>query len=200
MGKPASASIVEEYGRDPFLILISCLLSLRTRDTVSLPASQRLFEYAKTPHELIKLSPSTIQKIIYPVGFYRVKAANLIKVSHQLINDFSGKVPATEEALLTLAGVGRKTANLVLAEGFQIPALCVDTHVHRISNRLGLVSTQTPAETEEALKQLLPKRYWAEVNNLLVMWGQNVCVPISPLCSGCALLPLCPQRGVTRHR
>jgi endonuclease-3 len=200
MPLPASAHIVGEYGRDPFLVLISCLLSLRTKDTVSLPASQRLFHVARTPTSLLALPLEKIEQIIFPVGFYRVKARTLHTVSATLLTEFDGKVPATEAELLSIKGVGRKTMALVLGEGFNIPAICVDVHVHRISNRLGLVQTATPEETEHALKKLLPPEYWIEYNYLIVMWGQNICVPISPFCSRCPLAPVCPRVGVTRSR
>jgi endonuclease III len=200
MVQPAATSITQQYGRNPFLILVSCILSLRTRDSVSLPASQRLFEHAQNPQALLLLSPATIAKLIYPTGFYRQKTKQILEICTILLKQYNGKVPNTYEKLIELPGVGPKTANLTLAEGFGIPAICVDTHVHRISNRLGLVATKTPEETEIALKQLLPEKYWSEYNKLMVMWGQNICVPISPKCSMCPLLPLCPQIGVTRHR
>jgi endonuclease-3 len=200
MVKPAAPQVVERFGRDPFLILISCLLSLRTRDTTSYPASCRLFEHAHTPQQMLDLSLSTIQKIIYPVVYYGTKAKVLHEVSSALIKRFGGHVPSTKEELLSLKGVGPKTANLVLGEAFGIPAICVDIHVHRISNRLGLVATRTPAETEVGLQEVVPRKYWIELGPLLVTWGQNVCVPISPKCSQCALAPLCPRIGVTRSR
>lgn len=200
MQRTASAQIIARYGKDPYLILISCLLSLRTRDTVSFPASCRLFEYAKTPQEMLKLSISTIEKLIYPVGFYKNKARSLQSVSADLLKRFNGKVPKTQDELLSIKGVGQKTANLVLGQAFGIPAICVDTHVHKVSNRLGLVKTKTPQQTEAALKELLPKSQWISFNDLLVLWGQNICVPVSPKCSSCVLLPLCPQIGVTTHR
>ncbi len=197
---PASSSIVKEFGRKPYLVLVGCMLSPRTKDSVSLPASRRLFSYAKTPQEMIKLSLATIQNLVYPVSFYRNKAKAIYKMSALILEKFDGKVPKTEEGLLSLPGVGRKTMNLVLADGFDLPAICVDTHVHKISNRLGLVDSKTVEETEEQLKEVLPKKYWSDWNRLLVMWGQNVCVPISPKCSQCILLPICPQKGVVRHR
>jgi endonuclease III len=197
---PAATTIIKEYGRDPFLVLISCILSLRTRDTVSLPASQRLFEHAQTPHALLLLSPSAIAKLIYPVGFYRQKTKHILEICAILLKKYHGKVPHTYDELIELPGVGPKTANLVLGEGFEIPAICVDTHVHKVSNRLGLVKTTTVEETEEQLKQILPQKYWTEYNKLIVMWGQNICVPISPKCSICPLLPICPQIGVTHRR
>ena len=200
MIEPSVSQIVKEYGRKPFLVLVSCLLSLRTKDTVSLPASRRLFAEAKTPSQILKLPIGKIEKLIYPVGFYRQKAINLHVMSKTLIETFGSKVPATEKELLSLKGVGRKTANLVLGEGFGIPAICVDTHVHRISNRLGLVKTRTPEETEAELKKILPKEYWRDFNRLLVQWGQNICAPISPFCSKCVLVQLCDKVGVTSSR
>jgi endonuclease-3 len=200
MVEPAATTIVRLYGKDPFLILVSCILSLRTRDPISLAASQRLFEHAKSPKQLASLLPHTIEKLIYPVGFYRQKTKQLISLSKMLLTQFNGVVPNTSAELLSLPGVGPKTTNLVLSEGFNIPAICVDTHVHRISNRLGIINTTTPEKTEEALKRLLPKKYWSEYNRLMVMWGQNICVPISPFCSKCPLLSLCDRRGVVKSR
>ena len=200
MEQPASVSIIQQYGRDPYLVLISCLLSLRTKDTVSLPASQRLFEHAKTPSQMLALPITKIEKLIYPTGFYHRKAHLLHTVSQDLLDRFKGKVPADLEDLLSIKGVGRKTANLVLGVAFEIPAICVDTHVHKVSNRLGLVKTRTTDETEQELKKILPPEYWIEYNHLMVVWGQNICVPISPKCSQCVLLPICPQIGVTKHR
>jgi endonuclease III len=200
MVEPAATSITRQYGRNPFLVLVSCILSLRTKDTVSLPASQRLFAHAQTPQALLLLSPATIEKLIYPTGFYRQKTKQLLALSAILLKKYDGLVPNTHEKLIALPGVGPKTTSLVLSEGFGIPAICVDTHVHRISNRLGLVATKSPSQTEEALKKVLPQEYWSEFNKLLVMWGQNICVPISPKCSICPLRPLCPQIGVTKHR
>lgn len=198
--KPAATQIIERYGKDPYLILISCILSLRTKDTVSLPASIRLFSYATTPQAMLLVPLNVIERAIYPCGFYRTKAKTIHSISADLIDRFAGQVPADRRSLLTLKGVGPKTANLVLSEAFDIPAICVDTHVHRISNRLGIVSTNTPEQTEVALKKVLPPEYWGEWSRLLVMWGQNVCVPISPKCSTCPLLPVCKRVGVTRSR
>jgi endonuclease-3 len=200
MVPPAATTITKLYGKDPFLTLISCVLSLRTKDTVSLPASQRLFAHAQTPTTLLALTPATIENLIYPCGFYRQKTKQLIAISTILNEQYAGKVPNTFEQLIALPGVGQKTANLVLSEGFGIPAICVDTHVHRISNRLGFVQTKSAADTEAALKLLLPQKYWSEFNKLLVMWGQNICVPLSPKCSICPLQKLCPKIGVTTHR
>ncbi len=173
---------------------------MRTRDTVSLPASLRLFQIAQTPEEMVALPIKRIEKIIHTVGFYRHKARTIHDISQTLIQRFASKVPSTEEELRSLKGVGPKNGKLVLSEGFQIPAICVDTHVHRISNRLGLVNTKTPEATEKALKKILPQKYWSEWNPLLVMWGQNICVPISPFCSRCAIFDLCPKKGVVRSR
>lgn len=200
MEPPASSTIVSRFGRDSFLVLISCILSLRTRDTVSLPASLRLFARARTPSEMLKIPIEHIAKIIYPVGFYRRKAITIHKICQELLTHFGGKVPNTLEKLLSLSGVGLKTANLVLSEGFGIPAIVVDTHVHRISNRLGLVKTKTPEETEEALRKVLPQKYWIEWSRLLVMLGQNVCVPISPFCSICPIRDMCKRVGVVKSR
>lgn len=200
MEKPASMQIVERYGRKPFLILMGCLLSLRTRDITSFPASCRLFAKAKTPRGMLKLPLKTIEKLIYPVGFYRNKAKLIHSMSKDILDRFQGKVPNSQEELLSIKGVGLKTANLVLGEAFGIPALCVDTHVHQISNRLGLVKTKTPKETELMLQSIIPKESWVEFGYLMVMWGQNICVPISPKCSQCAIAKLCPRIGVTRSR
>ncbi len=200
MVEPAATSITNQYGHNPFLVLVSCILSLRTKDSVSLPASQRLFAHAQTPQTLLSLPPTTIEKLIYPTGFYRQKTKQLLAISALLLEKYHSQVPNTYEELISLPGVGPKTTNLVLSEGFGIPAICVDTHVHRISNRLGLVQTKSPAQTEAELKLLLPKKYWSEFNKLMVMWGQNICTPVSPRCSICPLRPLCPQIGVTKHR
>ncbi len=200
MVPPASDLIVNEYGKDPYLVLIGCLLSLRTKDTVSWPASRRLFSLAKTPQSMLDLSMPVIENAIYPVGFYRRKAHLMHSVSRELIDRFGGKVPQTREELISIAGVGIKTANLVLAIGFDIPAICVDTHVHRISNRLGLVNTKTVEETERELMRVLPRELWVQYAQLMVMWGQNICVPISPFCSRCPISSLCAQVSVTKTR
>jgi len=200
MTPPAGLSIVKQFGRDPYLVLISCLLSLRAKDSASLPASIKLFEYAKTPQEMVKLPIATIEKIIFTTGFYRNKAKTLLSVSHELLTRFNGIVPHTREELMSLRGVGPKTAALVMADGFEIPAICVDIHVHRISNRLGLIHTKTPQETEIALQKILPKEHWREWNSLMVMYGQNICVPVSPFCSKCPLFDLCQRVGVRRSR
>ena len=195
-----SVTLVGKKWKSPFFVLISCVLSLRTRDEVTLPASERLFRSADTPQKMLTLSTAAIEKIIYPAGFYKTKAKNIKSICHDLIHRFGNKVPDDMEKLLSLRGVGRKTANLVLTEGFGKLGICVDTHVHRISNRFGYVKTKTPEETEWALRKKLPETFWIEYNALLVMWGQNICKPISPLCSKCALFQLCDRRGVGQHR
>lgn len=198
-----SVPIVTEISRrrrDPFEVLISTVLSLRTKDDVTREASLRLFGKARSPEEILALSESEIEKLIYPVGFYKTKAKNLKKICSRLIEDYRGKVPDDLDELLKLPGVGRKTANLVITLGFGKLGVCVDTHVHRISNRLGFVATKTPEQTEMALRERLPQEYWIEYNDLLVTWGQNICKPISPFCSKCAIKPHCKQIGVTRHR
>jgi len=197
---PAVSLVIAEYGRDPFFILVSCLLSLRTKDTISLPVSLKLFQSVKNFKELAAMPRAALESIIYSTGFYRQKAKQLQAIAHEIVTHHGGKVPNTREALLALPGVGLKTANLVLAEAFGIPALCVDTHVHRISNRLGLVATRTPEETEQALQKVLPRKQWSEWNRLLVVFGQHVCTPQSPHCSTCPLLKLCPRVGVKRSR
>ena len=185
---------------DPYLVLVSCLISLRTKDEVTAKATERLFALATTPEKMILLSPKRIEKAIYPAGFYRTKARTIIGVSSTLLERHGGKVPDTMEELLALKGVGRKTANLVLGLGFGKPAICVDTHVHRISNRLGYVKTKTPEKTEFALREKLPRRHWIEVNDLLVNFCQHICVPVSPRCSICPVSRLCERVGVTVHR
>ena len=188
-----SVTLVGKKYKSPFLVLISCLLSLRTRDETTLPASERLFARADTMEGMLKIPIGEIQKLIYPVGFYKTKALRIHEICDSLIHQFKGQVPDDLELLLTLKGVGRKTANLVLTEGFGKPGICVDTHVHRISNRLGYIKTKTPDETEFALRKKLPQQYWIEYNALLVTWGQNVCKPISPICSTCPVKSICQR-------
>lgn len=200
MVQPMVFTISDEFGKNPFLILISCLLSLRAKDTTTLPICRILFKKAQTPEEILAIPLPKLEKIIYKTGFYKRKAKQLHLVSKEILERFGGVVPKTERELLSIKGVGIKTANLVLAEAYDIPAICVDTHVHRISNRLGIVKTKTPDATEKALKLVLPKKYWREWNRLLVMWGQNICVPVSPFCSKCAIYDYCDRVGVTRSR
>ncbi len=185
---------------DPFRVLIACILSLRTQDTTTGPAAQRLFALADTPKDLLTLSPRTIERAIYPVGFYRTKARVVLGIARDLLEHFAGRVPDDIDALLTLNGVGRKTANLVVTMGYNKPGICVDTHVHRISNRLGYVRTRSPEETEMVLRAKLPRRFWIDYNDLLVGFGQNVCTPISPHCSRCPVRALCRRVGVTSSR
>jgi endonuclease-3 len=191
---------LDTHGPDPFRILIGCVISLRTKDEVSFPATERLFERARAPRQMLRLQPSTIAKLIYPAGFYRRKAEQIREISRALLREHAGRVPNEIEALLQLPGVGRKTANLVITLGFGKPGICVDTHVHRITNRLGWVRTTSPDRTEQALRGLLPHRHWIPINETLVRHGQQVCKPISPVCSACPVQPDCPRTGVTRSR
>jgi len=195
-----SVTLVGKKYKSPFLVLVSCILSLRTKDETTLPASERLFKLADNPKDMLKLKSRQIEKIIYPVGFYRTKARNILGICRDLLDRFKGKVPDDLDVLLTFKGVGRKTANLVLTEGFGKLGVCVDTHVHRISNRFGYVKTKTPEETEIALRKRLPKKHWMDYNALLVTWGQNICKPVSPLCSGCGLNSYCSRINVTISR
>ncbi|MBI1851183.1 MAG: endonuclease III [Planctomycetes bacterium] len=196
---PAVTRIADE-SRDPFRVLVSTMLSLRTKDAVTDAASMRLFALADTPRALRGLSRREIQRAIYPVCFYRNKTKHLAEVARLLGERHGDRVPATMEELLELPGVGRKTANLVLSLGHGIDAICVDTHVHRISNRWGFVRTKTPDDTERRLRHRLPRRHWIEYNDLLVTFGQNVCTPLSPWCSRCPLAARCERRGVGRSR
>ena len=195
-----AVGVVHERWRDPFRTLISCILSLRTQDNTTRAASMRLFDLADTPEKMVAQSEETIRDAIYPVGFYRRKAANILEVSRDLIDRFEGRVPDDLDALLSLNGVGRKTANLVLTVTYNKPGICVDTHVQHITNRWGYVKTKTPEQTEMALRKKLPKEYWIEFNDLLVPFGQNICMPISPFCSTCPLYEHCLRVGVKRSR
>jgi endonuclease-3 len=199
-GKLPSVSEIARRDRDPFRILVSTLLSLRTKDDVTEAASARLFALADTPHTLSRLATQTIARTIYPVGFYRTKARTLRDVSHRLDADYGGVVPDTMDELLTFKGVGRKTAALVVSLGFGKDSICVDTHVHRISNRLGWVTTKTPAQTEQALMRALPRRRWIAINEIMVAFGQRICTPLSPHCSTCPVKKRCPRTGVGRRR
>ncbi len=186
--------------RDPFRVLVATVLSLRTKDETTASASARLFALADTPAAMLTLSRERIAEVIYPVGFYRTKAESILELCRILLEKYEGKVPDGMEALLELPGVGRKTANLVLSLGHGLPGLCVDTHVHRISNRLGYVSARTPEKTEFALRGKLPQPYWTDWNDLLVAFGQNLCKPVSPFCSRCTLFEFCARAGVTHSR
>ncbi len=192
--------VVANESKDPFKILISCVLSLRTKDETTAGAAGRLFKLADTPERILMRSQQEIEKAIYPVGFYRVKTANIISICRDLVDNYYSKVPDEIDELLKLKGVGRKTANLVVTLGYKKPGICVDTHVHRISNRWGYVKTKNPEETEYALRKKLPTRYWLIYNDLLVTYGQNICKPVSPLCSQCKIARFCDRIGVQKSR
>ncbi len=195
-----SVSHIARKKRDPFRVLVSTMISLRTKDDVTLPASARLFQLADGPGTMAALSEQEISRAIYPAGFYKTKAKHILKVSRILLAEYAGTVPRDLQTLLTLPGVGRKTANLVLNLGFGIDAICVDTHVHRISNRTGWIETKNPEETEYALMEILPRNFWIEINELLVGFGQSTCTPQSPFCSKCLIGNFCEKRSVTRSR
>ena len=198
---PAIEKISEAQAEDPFQILIATLLSARTQDATTHAAATRLFRRARTPKTMAALRVKEIQKLIYPVSFYRTKARHVKACCQMLLDRFGGRVPSTLEELVMLPGVGRKTANLVMILGFKsLRNICVDTHVHRISNRLGWVATTLPDETEEALYRATDARWWPYLNLYLVTWGQNVCRPIGPRCGGCVIAPDCPRIGVLRPR
>jgi endonuclease-3 len=185
---------------DAFRVLIATILSLRTKDETTLAAARRLFEVAATPEDVLRLTAGRIERLIFPVGFYRVKARTLREVSRTILERFAGRVPDSIDDLLTLKGVGRKTANLVLTHGHDRPGICVDVHVHRITNRWGYLRTRNPEDTEMRLREVLPARHWKEFNGLLVTFGQSICRPVSPWCSRCPLAEHCPRKGVGRAR
>ncbi len=195
---PIVGRVAEE--KDPFKVLISTMLSLRTKDRVTEEATKKLFSIAADLEEMTALDVHIIEEAIYPVGFYKTKARNIKKVSEIILEKYDGKVPNTMEGLLGLPGVGRKTANLVITLGFDAMGICVDTHVMRITNRWGYVSTKNPLETEMKLREILPQRYWKRINDLLVPYGQNLCTPVSPFCSRCRLRPYCDRVGVKSSR
>ena len=196
---PAVTKVAEKT-KDPFKVLISCVLSLRTKDVTTADASHRLFSLANTPDEMLKIPAGRIEKAIFPVGFYRTKAKNIIEICRALTEHYNSIVPDTIDELLKLKGVGRKTANLVVTVGYDKDGICVDTHVHRISNRWGYIMTKTPEQSEEALRGKLPRKYWKIFNDLLVTFGQNLCKPISPLCSQCKIAVYCKRIGVKISR
>jgi len=197
---PPIITFIATRGATPFEVLVSTLLSLRTKDEVTAGAAKRLFAKANTPEQILALGEAALAKLIYPVGFYPTKAKRLMEISRIVLDEHAGKVPDSIEVLLTLPGVGRKTANLVLVEGFKKDAICVDTHVHRISNRIGYVQTTAPDQTEFALRDKLPRKHWIRYNELLVAFGQMLCRPVSPFCSKCPVAEMCPRIGVGKHR
>jgi endonuclease-3 len=193
-------TLIAEASDSPFKVLISCILSLRTQDSTTAQASRRLFALAQSPDTMVRLTAKKIEQAIFPVGFYRTKAKTILEICRKLNEEYRGRVPDEIDELIKFKGVGRKTANLVVTLGYNKPGICVDTHVHRISNRWGYVKTATPEKTEVALREKLPKQYWIEYNDLLVSFGQQLCRPISPLCSQCPVAKYCSQIGVTVKR
>ena len=191
---------ISKIERNPYKVLISTIISLRTKDDVTRSSSVRLYKLADTPTAMLEINAGDIEKAIYPAGFYKNKAKTILEVSRTIIDTYDGIVPDDIDELLKMKGVGRKTANLVLTLGYGLPGICVDTHVHRISNRFGYVSTKNPNETEFALREKLPKEYWIEYNDLLVSFGQNLCRPISPICTQCPVHDHCMRIGVKIHR
>jgi len=202
---PSVTTVAEHYKNDTkvdkaWAVLVSTIISLRTKDEVTLAASERLLQKANDPSQLCAMKQSVIEKLIYPCGFYRNKAASLKKIASILIKQYEGKIPADMDALLALPGVGRKTANLVLSEAFDLDAICVDIHVHRISNRCGWVKTGDPEGTEMILREILPRKYWKRINYLLVLYGQKLCRPVSPFCSCCIIRKNCARNEVEKSR
>lgn len=197
---PSVTTVAEQYRRDPWAVLASTVLSLRTKDEVTLVRSRALLKQAPSPAALLAVPEEEIARLIYPVGFYRTKAANLKKIALILTGQYGGCVPADLDTLLALPGVGRKTANLVITEAFDLPGICVDTHVHRICNRAGWLRSQTPNETESILREILPPKHWKGINSLLVLYGQRICRPISPFCSRCLIADHCGRVGVEKSR
>lgn len=197
---PPTLMMIKEEGSDPYRILVGTVLSLRTRDETTLAAARKLFAAAPDMASLAKMDPDDVEPLIIPVGFYKTKSVQLVQMAKLLMEQYAGQVPRTREELLALPGVGRKTANLVLSLAYGVEAICVDTHVHRIANRLGWVATKDAEETEHRLMQILPREYWAELNELMVIYGQEVCTPVSPHCSQCAFGSECPRIGVVQHR
>lgn len=195
-----AVTIISECDHSPFKVLVSCIISLRTKDEVTAAASARLFARAGSPAEMQELPVDEIAHLIYPAGFYRNKASQIHDIARRLVTEYGGRVPDDLDELLKFKGVGRKTANLVVTLGFHKPGICVDTHVHRICNRMGYVSTRSPEQTEMALRDRLPSEYWIAINDLLVAFGQNHCHPISPRCTTCRVAPFCPRIGVTTFR
>ncbi|MEO0281954.1 MAG: endonuclease III [candidate division WOR-3 bacterium] len=197
LNKPAMDVIKKP---DPYKILISCLLSLRTKDPITIKATENLFSMVSTPKDVIDIELDEIEKAIKSVNYYKTKAKRIKEISEELVSKYNGQVPNNFDELIKLKGVGRKTANIVLTHAFGKNAIAVDTHVHRISNRIGIVETKTPEQTEIELKKKIPIKYWKDYNNLLVTWGQNVCLPIKPKCSTCKINKFCQRKGVLESR
>ncbi|MDR2069459.1 MAG: endonuclease III [Spirochaetaceae bacterium] len=197
---PSVTTVAEKYRQDPWAVLASTILSLRTKDEVTLVCSQALLKRAPTPQALLSVPEEELLRLVYPAGFYRTKAENLRKIARILEEQYGGKVPADMEALLALPGVGRKTANLVIIEAFDMDGICVDTHVHRICNRAGWLKSRSPDKTEGILRQILPRKYWKGINALLVLYGQHLCRPLSPFCSRCVIQAHCRRVGVEKSR
>lgn len=195
-----SVSTIAGERQDPFSVLVSTIISLRTKDAVTIASSRRLLDLARDPRAMLALSAEEVERAIYPAGFYRVKAANILGISRILLERHGGKVPSDRNLLLQLPGVGIKTANLTLNLGFGIEAICVDTHVHRIANRMGWIATKTPEASETALQTVMPRRFWIPLNELLVSYGQCICTPISPFCSRCPVIDRCERRAVGKSR
>jgi len=195
-----SVTVIAEQHHSAFHVLISCIISLRTKDAVTAAASARLFARAETPQDIVRLTPAEISELIYPAGFYHVKSEQIHEICRVLLADFDGRVPDSIEELLGFKGVGRKTANLVMTLGHGKPGICVDIHVHRITNRWGYVSGRNPDQTEQLLRRKLPPEYWQVINDLLVCYGQNLCYPVSPACTRCRLTAWCSRVGVLRSR
>lgn len=186
------ANLMENF-KDPYLVLIACILSLRTNDNTTYPATLRMLELGKTPKDFASCDVKKLEKAIYPVGFYANKAKQIVELSKELVEKYDSKVPNSIDELCKFNGVGRKTANLTIAKGFNEPAICVDVHVHRIFNRLGYIKTKTPEETEFALREKLPQKYWIDINTLIVTHGRNVCKPLKPLCDKCPISEFCAK-------
>ncbi len=193
-------TLIAQHTNDPFKVLVSALISTRTRDETTAEVSKRLFDRVKDPYDLIEIPLEELERLLYPVGFYRVKARHLKELGKDLVERFGGRVPSTLEELLTLKGVGRKVANLVLADGYSKPAICVDTHVHRITNRWGLIKTKNPLQTERELMKKVPKKYWTVMNRLLVAFGQRICTPQRPKCEECPISVYCLKVGVSKAK
>jgi endonuclease-3 len=197
---PAVSAVAETYRNDPWAVLASTVLSLRTKDDVTMRTSKSLLAKAPAPARLLAFSEEEVSRLIFPAGFYRTKARNLLAIARILCDKYNGVIPADMDALLALPGVGRKTANLVITEAFGLDGICVDVHVHRICNRAAWVETKTPEQTETALREILPRQFWRRINNLLVLYGQRLCRPVSPFCSKCLIKKYCAQKHIDKSR